>query len=247
MPDARAWTRPLTYGVVMAPVAIAMTAVATQPWLVPSDLLRDGQAVAARHGDTSAAYGLISNLGITATLLAAGAALLGWLAVRRSDDGLGALLAWAFPLSLAFALDDLLLIHESVAFSPWSGHLVVAAYGVAFLAFVGRFLAAIRERLDFGLIVIAVAGFALSALVDLLATPSQASVLVEDGAKLLGLVAWSTFVARAALTAIRAASATAGDAGPTGNAEADTHEAGTAPAGSPEVGSAPASTAPFFR
>jgi hypothetical protein len=229
VPDVHAPTPPLVYAAVVAPVAIAMTAVATQPWLPPSDLLRDSQAVAAGHADTSTAYGLLSNLGIAATLLAAGAALLAWMSVRRTGDGLGALLAWAFPLSLAFALDDLLLLHETAAASPWAGHLVTAAYGAAFLAFVGRFLPTIRERLGSGLILLAVAAFAVSALVDLLATPSQMSVVVEDGAKLLGVMAWSAFVVRAALAAIRS---TAGTPAPPARVPAtpahDTSRAGTA-------------------
>ena len=204
------------YVAVAAPVLIATVAAATQPWLPPSHLLRDAQVVAAAHGDTSIAYGLISNLGIVATVLAAGAALVAWMAVRRRDDVLGMLLAWAFPLSLAFALDDLLLLHETAAVSPWTGHLVAAAYGAAFLAFVGRFLQTIRERLDSGLILLAVAGFGVSALVDLLATPSQMSVLVEDGAKLLGIIAWSAFVVRAALAALRS---TAGDGAPAPRAQ----------------------------
>ena len=201
----------LVYVVVAAPVLIATVAAATQPWLPPSDLLRDAQAVAAAHGDTSSAYGLIANLGIVATILAAGAALPAWMAVRRADDPLATLLAWAIALSLAFALDDLLLLHETTAVSPWAGHLIAAAYGAAFLAFVGRFLQTIRQRLDSGLLLLAVSAFAVSALVDLLATPTQASVLVEDGAKLLGVMAWSAFVVRAALAAIRS---TAGDGAP---------------------------------
>ena len=195
------------YVAVAAPVSIATVAAATQPWLPPSHLLRDAQAVAAAQGDTSTAYGLISNLGIVATVLAAGAALLAWMAVRRTDDVLAVLLVWAFSLSVGFALDDLLLLHETAAVSPWAGHLVTAAYGAAFLAFVGRFLQTIRERLDSGLILLAIAAFAVSALVDLVATPSQASVLIEDFAKLLGIIAWSTFVVRAALAAVRSTAA----------------------------------------
>lgn len=190
------------YVAVVAPVAIAVVAAATQPWLPPSHLLRDSQVVAGLHGDTSPAYGLLSNLGILAIAVASGMALLGWLATRRAGDELGPLLAWSFGLGLAFVLDDLLLLHEAASSASWTGIAIAAGYGVGFLVFLARFQDVARQRLDGGLLLLAIAAFAGSAAVDLLATPTQASVLIEDGAKLLGIVAWSVFVARAAIVAL---------------------------------------------
>ena len=48
---------------------------------------------------------------------------------------------------------------------------------------------------------LAVGAFGVSAVTDLLVAPTQISVLVEDGAKLLGLVAWSAFGLRTTLFA----------------------------------------------
>jgi hypothetical protein len=189
------------YIAVIAPVAIAVGAAATQPWLPPSHLLRDSQVVAGLHGDTSPAYGLLSNLGILTIAVASGMALLGWLVARRAGDDLGPLLAWSLSLGLAFVLDDLLLLHEAASSASWTGIAIAASYGVAFLVYLARFRDVVGQRLDGGLPLMAIAAFAGSAAVDLLVDPTQASVLIEDGAKLLGIVAWSVFVARAAIVA----------------------------------------------
>jgi hypothetical protein len=196
-------TPPRGYAAIGLPVVLVILAATLQPWLRPTDLLRDSQAVAIAHGDTSTAYGLVSNLGIVAVVLAAGAALLAWTVARRTDPELAAVLTWMSALSLALALDDLLLLHETTAIAPWSGAIVVAAYGVALVAFVARFQGVIRGRLDVGLLLLAGAALAASAIVDLVAAPTLLTVVAEDGFKLLGLVAWSVFVDRTALLAVR--------------------------------------------
>lgn len=200
-PKAPRRTPAYVYVAVVAPVAIAVVAAATQPWLPPSHLLRDSQVVAGLHGDSSPAYGLLSNLGILALAVASGMALLGWLIARRTGDELGPLLAWSFALGLVFVLDDLLLLHEAASGASWTGIAIAAGYGIAFLAYLARFRDVARRRLDGGMLLIAIAAFAGSAVVDLLVDPTQASVLIEDGAKLLGIMAWSVFVARAAILA----------------------------------------------
>lgn len=200
-PKASRRTPAYVYVAVVAPVAIAVVGAATQPWLPPSHLLRDSQVVAGLHGDSSPAYGLLSNLGILAIAVASGMALLGWLVARRAGDELAPLLACSFGLGLAFVLDDLLLLHEAASSASWTGIAIAAGYGVAFLGYLARFQDVARQRLDAGLLLIAITAFAGSAAVDLLVGPTQASVLVEDGAKLLGIVAWSVFVARAAIVA----------------------------------------------
>jgi hypothetical protein len=195
-------TPALVYAAVAAPVAVAIAGAATQPWFRPSDLTRDSQAVAVAHGATSAAYGVLSNVGVVVMAVACGMAVLGWLGSRASGDPVAPLLAWSFGLGLAFVLDDLLMLHESAAFGPWAGAAAAAVYAIAFVAYLVRFHELIRVRLDGGVLMLAIAAFAGSATVDVLVAPTQASVLVEDGAKLLGIVAWSVFVGRAAVTAL---------------------------------------------
>ena len=52
-------TPPWVYVSVVLPVAMVMAATVLQPWLPPTDLMRDSQAVAARHDAASPAYGQI--------------------------------------------------------------------------------------------------------------------------------------------------------------------------------------------
>ncbi len=188
---------------VVLPVVVALGAVAVQPWLPPTDLLRDSQVVAGDHGNARSVYGLLSNLGIVVLAVAAGAALGGRLALRGTGDRLRPLLAWSAALSLTLALDDLLLLHETATFRPWASAVFAVAYGLALVTYLVRFRTEIRRDLDVGLLAIAAAALAASVLVDLVAEPpTQWSVFVEDGAKLLGVVAWSAFVMRAAILAL---------------------------------------------
>lgn len=218
---ARANTPVTVYLAVVLPVVVVVVAAALQPWLPPSDLLRDSQVVAAGHGDAHTAYGLLSNLGVLVMALAAGAALLGRLVLRRAPaatpaaaadatpdsvttpDRIRPLLAWSAVISLLFALDDLLMLHETAAVIPGAAALFGAGYALVFLGFVVRFRTTIRE-LDAGLLVLAVAALAASVLVDVVMEPTEWTVLIEDGAKLVGIVAWSAFVLRAALAALGA-------------------------------------------
>ena len=193
---------PLTaYLSVLLPVVVLMAATVLQPWLPPSDLMRDSQVVAAGHAGASPAYGLISNVGIVVLALSSGAAAIGRLALPDAPAPLPRLLLWIAVLTLVLVVDDLLLLHEAAAFAPWAGVLPAAVYGLAFLRFIARFRDVIVRELDVGLLLLAVGAFGVSAVTDLLVAPTQTSVLVEDGAKLLGLVAWSAFGLRTTLLA----------------------------------------------
>ena len=200
---------------VLLPVVVLMAATVLQPWLPPSDLMRDSQVVAAGHAGASPAYGLISNVGILALALSSGAAAIGRLALPDAPAR-SRLLLWIAVLTLVLVVDDLLLLHEAAAFAPLAGVLTTAAYGLAFLRFVVRFRDVIVNELDVGLLVLAVGAFGVSAVTDLLVAPTQTSLFVEDGAKLLGLAAWSAFGLRTTLFAFgRTRSRAAAGAGTT--------------------------------
>ncbi|WP_400996868.1 hypothetical protein [Agromyces sp. GXQ0307] len=192
---------------IAAAVAATVVAVLTQPWLAPTDLVRDSQAVAASHGDASPAYGVVSNLGIVVLVMAAGT-LVAALAHGSPPAVSRRLLGWSLALSLVFAMDDLLLLHETAAFGPGSGTALAAAYAAGFLAFAVRFRATIIERLDPALLIVAFASLGASAGVDVLVEPAtRLSVIAEDSSKLLGLLAWAAFVMRAAFASLRDARA----------------------------------------
>jgi hypothetical protein len=203
-------TPPGVYLVVVLPVVVVMAATVLQPWLPPSDLLRDSQVVAARHSGASPAYGLISNVGIVILALSSGGAAIARVLLHEARAPWPRLLLWIVALTLVLALDDLLLLHEAAAFAPGAGALVAAAYGLAFLRFILRFRDVIVRDLDVGLLLLAVGSFGVSLVTDLLVAPTQSSLLVEDGAKLLGLVAWSAFGLRTALIALERGGAAAG-------------------------------------
>jgi hypothetical protein len=197
-------TPALVYAAAVVPVALVFVAVTTQPWMPPTDLVRDSQAVAVLRGSAHTVYGLVSNLGILAMAMAAGAAIVAAAAAPRRDDQLRRVLAWGGGLTLAVALDDLLLLHEGATFAAWMPKVIVMAYAVAFAGYLWRFRIEIMRHLDVGLLAIAMLALGTSAIVDVLAEPATvASVLVEDGAKLLGLAAWATFLIRGALIALR--------------------------------------------
>ncbi|WP_430647490.1 hypothetical protein [Agromyces sp. GXS1127] len=190
---------------IIAAVLITVGVVLGQPWFAPTDLVRDSQSVAALRGRSDPAYGIVSNLGIIVLLLAAGTALAAIAGAPRRG-GAQRILAWSLALSLLFALDDLLLLHEATAFGPAPGIALAAAYGVGFLTFVVRFRATIVDRFDPALLIGTFVGLGVSAIVDVLVDPATStSVVVEDGAKLLGLLAWSAFVMRAAIITLRGA------------------------------------------
>jgi hypothetical protein len=201
-------TPPLVYVSVVLPVAMLMAAAVLQPWLPPTDLMRDSQVVAARHDEASPAYGLVSNLGIVVLALSSGGAVTARLILRDARAPFPRLLLWIAGLSLVLVLDDLLLLHEAATFAPWAGALVVVTYGFAFLRFGLTFRDVIVHDLDVGLLLLAVGSLGVSAATDLLVPATQPSVLVEDGAKLLGLVAWSAFALRTVLVAARHSGAT---------------------------------------
>ena len=210
MPGILVRTPPAVYLAVVLSVVVVMAATALQPWLPVSDLLRDSQVVAARHAGGSPAYGLVSNVGILVMVLAAGGAAIGWLVLRDAPAPWPRLLLWAGLLTLVLAVDDLIMLHEAAAFAPWSGVLIAAVYGLAVLRFVVRFRDEILRDLDPGLLLLAVGSLGVSLVTDLI-DPTPASLLVEDGAKLLGLVSWSAFVVRSILRAFASSRAGAVD------------------------------------
>jgi cellulose synthase/poly-beta-1,6-N-acetylglucosamine synthase-like glycosyltransferase len=109
-------------------------------------------------------------------------------------------------LTLLLGLDDAFLLHEEVF--PRLGvseHAVYATYVGAVMFYLVAFRSLIMDS-EFLLLGIALLGFALSVLSDLIAGP----FLFEDGVKLLGIVTWLMYFSRTAYFTCRRAMANSG-------------------------------------
>ena len=192
----------LAYLLVLGAATAFAAAAALQPWVDPRLLFMDPGAAAERSGDCCAAYyGLMSNLGVLGWTLTAGATLF----AAALLHGRGARLAAFLPLGLAgaisllFALDDLLTLHEVVL--PRLGVPQVLVLGtLAGLAGVYGLLQ-LRLLLSWG-------GAGLTLAFGLLAASLGVDVVLEDHGdgvrvledvfKFVGIAAWLAFHVHAA-------------------------------------------------
>jgi hypothetical protein len=153
----------------------------------------------------SCAYvGLLSNL---AALVWAAGATACFLAAALAPPGRArALLLAAGALTTLLLADDMFQLHEQVwgLVLPGDERIVLLAYGVLAALFVVAFRRELTAQPRPILLLVAAAAFALSLAADVL---GRGGHLVEDGAKLLGTVAWVAFLVGVALAHLRAADA----------------------------------------
>lgn len=181
---------------VLAVAAFVLAAEVTDRPL--SDFTRDPTSAAG----ASFLLGYASNLMVAVWLSGGIAALVAAAALAAAGDRPGARPFWATgALTLVLTADDLFQLHEE-ALPYYLGLpqlLVIGAYGAATLA-VGvahrRWIAAH----GWPLLALALALLGCSVLTDALeAEGSLVGRLLEDGAKLVGVTAWTAFLARAAV------------------------------------------------
>lgn len=162
--------------------------------------------------------GAMSNLGIVVWSAAAGACLLAALALRRRGDDResASFFLWSGVLTVVLVLDDLYQFHEQIG--PVSLHLAQRGIYLVYLAAVVTYLFRFRRRIlatDWLILVLAGIAFAVSIGVDLLPETLRDGVLapvedlVEDGAKFVGIVLWSTYFTREAAAALGRGAASA--------------------------------------
>lgn len=135
--------------------------------------------------------GAFSHLGVMAWWSAATACLLAAAVLRERQIRL--MMAFAGLLSLVLALDDLFQFHEKIG--PHYGLPELATFALYALA-AAIYLVGFRRlhlHLDWPLLLAALALFGVSVGVDVLFAYSVASLLVEEGAKFAGVVAWSAY------------------------------------------------------
>ena len=139
--------------------------------------------------------GLLSNLGVLAWTVAAASAIGGaWVAQQTNRPSAARFLGWGGLAATLLLLDDLFLLHSSaipktLGVSKVVGLAIVIAPTLIWL---GRFAHEI-VRTRWLILVSALSCFAFSVSADQALTPGTTSLLLEDGAKLLGVLAWMAY------------------------------------------------------
>ena len=176
---------------------------AIQPWIDVRWLYLDMQTVAQISEQCCRAYdGAVSTLGIMLWVSTGAAALFAAFIFSRMDRTEHAMFALhAGLLSVWLALDDAFLLHEVVL--PRLGIpqiIVIAGLGAATIFLLLAHTTLIRKA-HVWLLGIALAMFATSLVVDQLITDASGGPLIvlEDGSKLIGIVAWFLFFVTAFL------------------------------------------------
>jgi hypothetical protein len=202
---ADVWVYSLTFG----PGLLLLAAVWLQTRVPVAVLMKDPLAVA--HATKTCChfyYGLVSNLGIMVWTAGAAislfAALLLFCAARPKAE------MWFFAAAAAFTgwltLDDLFMIHEDVL--PQLGvpeaitYVLYAGAAAGYFLLSWRAILASRPALMASALVLLGTSVAIDVLVQ---SETAVRVFLEDGAKLLGILAWTSFHLTAALQIIGAA------------------------------------------
>jgi len=140
--------------------------------------------------------GLLSNIGILAWTVAAAAAIGGaWVAKQTNRPSAARFLGVAGAVASILLLDDLLLLHSSVlpkliGVPKSTATIIVVLPAVAWFAiFIGEIL-----RTRWIILAAALTSFFISIAADQILSPEGSTgLLFEDGAKFLGVLAWSLY------------------------------------------------------
>lgn len=177
-----------------------------QPWLPMASLIRDPVAIFGGQFY----HGLVSNIGILLWCTAAAICLFrgaeNW---RAGDLRRGGFLLSAGLLTSMLMLDDFFLMHEQMLprLTGMPEKLFLIVYPVAVVLYVAAWWREI-VRADAALFLLSLAFFAISNLIDVAfdyhfyeipaGLEVSASVILEEGAKFIGIAAWAVFHIRAA-------------------------------------------------
>ncbi len=147
--------------------------------------------------------GLLSNVGVLLWSGAATACLFSGAVLGRGtgDAALRRFLLCSGLLTCMLLADDLFLLHEELL-PGWTGvpeKAVLAGYGALTLFWLVRFRG-VALRTEPALLALALGCFAVSVLAD---ARDRENLLLEDGAKLLGIATWLVYFARAGASALR--------------------------------------------
>lgn len=189
----------------LPPLAL-MLGVAFQPWVAPGDLLRDPLAVAEMTDNCCKVYfGAVSNLGIVLWMAGAAICLFAAAVIVTADrtDVMARFLLAGGLLTGFLGFDDLFLVHENVLPAFGVPELVTyGAYGLLGLSYLVFFW---RQIFANRFVMFGIAGtlLAISVTIDwVIHTDASWRILLEDGAKIMGITAWVSFHAIAAWAAL---------------------------------------------
>jgi hypothetical protein len=143
--------------------------------------------------ETSLSIGFVSTLGAIVWSVAATACLLVAVIVEGQTRQV---FVWGGILTAALLVDDAFLLHEAYAQETGNSEKhVLLVYPVAMAAYVVRFRWFLRRH-GLVLLPLALAWFGVSAVLDV---SEPGPFLLEDGAKLFGIVTWALFFLWAAV------------------------------------------------
>ncbi|MCE8000266.1 MAG: hypothetical protein HEP70_15515 [Rhodobiaceae bacterium] len=197
------------YAVTLVPVLVLLTAAWFQPFVPLGELMRDSLLVAEVSQDCCHIYyGAISNVGVLLWASAAAVLIFSALVVALigGQENRHHIIQFflAGGLTMLLCIDDFFLVHDIVlpklGFSETLAYAVYATIAAIYVWYARREILAARWLM----FLISVACLALSVKIDVfLNLDNDFRLLIEDGAKLMGIAAWLSFHAEAAACTIQ--------------------------------------------
>ncbi len=149
-------------------------------------------------------WGIVSNIGILLWCAAASIGLFAAVTIRGTgqSDAFRFLL-FSSLLTVYLLFDDFFQFHENLAvnYLGLDEQVVVAASGIAIAAYLITFRRFILQRTRFAILLLALGFFAASVAIDVVLEPwliqeiGHWEYFLEDGAKLLGIACWCSYLA----------------------------------------------------
>ncbi len=188
--------------IILAVGAMASLAVlaADQWWGIDHyDLVRDPNAIANNPNY----FGLVSNLGIVLWMVGAVGALQAHAALKgRPGRNFGSLLLFGGAFSVVMGLDDLFMLHESIA-TFGIPEIVVLVPHALLLAMLCHQAWPLRSATPWLLLAACVCAFGLSMAVDVYPVDFGGQVFIEESFKLLGIMFLTAYLVMTSQKALR--------------------------------------------
>lgn len=121
---------------------------------------------------------------------------------HSQSHGLGEFLLVSGILTLYLGIDDVFLLHENIL--PYFGipeKAILVSYGVVWLVWLVRYRSIILAT-EYIILAVSLLFLGVSILADLFDLESAGSYLLEDGAKLIGIVTWLAYFFRVSAHAV---------------------------------------------